>query len=69
MTIEKSDEDHARMHTAHLMADYLLSLSHVCKTYGWHRTGLHVYTAGEELMKMLSADRLTQDRYTKIPGF
>ena len=65
MKLQITDDEQARLHTAHLMAEYLLSLSHVCRTYNWHRTGLHVYAAGEELKKMLRRNRMTQNRYVK----
>ncbi len=57
-------DDHARMHTAHIMSDYLLSLSTMCRHYGWHKTGMHVFAAGDELRTMLERDELTQKRYS-----
>lgn len=54
---------HARLMTAHMMSEYLKSLSTMCKHYDWHKTGMHLFVASEELIRMLEADALEQARY------
>jgi hypothetical protein len=58
--------EHARIHTAQMMAEYLFSLSMMCKHYGWHKTGMHLCAAGDELEKMLKSGALTQKRYVGL---
>jgi hypothetical protein len=59
-----SGDEHARIHTAHIMSEYLFSLSMMCKHYEWHKTGMHLCAASDELEKMLEANALQQQQYT-----
>lgn len=71
MQIQKITKDSAnaetnvRIHTAHIMAEYLFSLSMMCKQYEWHKTGMHLCAASDELKTMLKSDELTQKRYVE----
>jgi hypothetical protein len=56
-------DERAKIHTAHMMSEYLFSLSMMCKDYNWHKTGMHLYAAGDELKQMLDKNTITQTRY------
>lgn len=56
-------DEHAKIHTAHIMSEYLFSLSMMCKHYEWHKTGMHLCAASDELEKMLEAKALQQQQY------
>jgi hypothetical protein len=57
-------DDRIKIHTAHLMAEYLFSLSMMCKHFKWHKTGMHLCAGSDELKKMLQHNALTQRRYS-----
>jgi len=61
-------DEHARIHTAQIMSEYLFSLSMMCKHYEWHKTGLHLCAASDELQKMLDAKSLIQHRSPPGPS-
>jgi len=56
-------EDTARIHFAHILSQYLFSLSMMCKDYDWHKTGMHLCAASDELKVMLNAGETKQKRY------
>lgn len=56
-------DERARIHTAHMMSEYLFSLSMMCRDYGWHKTGMHLCAASDELKNMLGKGTLKQKRY------
>ncbi len=43
--------------------DLLFDLSMVAKEKKWHKTGVHLYVAAEELKNMLERDEFSQPQY------
>lgn len=58
-----ASEDSARIHFAHILSQYLFSLSMMCKDYEWHKTGMHLCAASDELKVMLNDGETRQKRY------
>ena len=56
-------DERSRIHTAHIMSEYLFSLSMMCKHFEWHKTGMHLCAAADELKQMLHSNEVTQKRY------
>lgn len=56
-------EDTARIHFAHILSQYLFSLSMMCKDYDWHKTGMHLCAASDELKVMLNEGATKQKRF------
>ena len=64
MAAQFADQDErSRIHTAHIMSEYLFSLSMMCKHFEWHKTGMHLCAAADELKQMLNNNEITQKRY------
>lgn len=47
---------------AYLMCSHLFELSMLCKEMGWHRTGLLICVASDELEQMLGNGHVTQKK-------
>ncbi len=57
-------DERSRIHTAHIMSEYLFSLSMMCKNFEWHKTGMHLCAAADELKQMLARNEMSQKRYS-----
>lgn len=49
------------------MAELLADLSTLCREVGWHKSGVHLFVAAEELQNMIDRKEATQEMYS-IPG-
>lgn len=57
-------EESTRIHIAHILSQYLFSLSMMCKDYSWHKTGAHLCAASDELRVMLNSGTTIQKKYS-----
>lgn len=45
------------------MVELFLDLSSLCREIGWHKSGVHLFVAAEELQNMIEKGEITQEMY------